>query len=208
MKADTSTLVGQKFGQLTVLSFSHTTQVQHSERVRVKYWFNCICDCGTAIIVSRASLPGTKTCGCSKVKGYMKASQKQKGKARLSIQKPNGEAVLNSYFLSYQNGAKKRGLSFNLSKEAFIKLTSENCLICGAEPREIKKKPKDFVSRKMNGIDRIDSDIGYEPRNCIPCCKKCNLMKLDLPMQEFLEHINKIHDFGLLQYLKIHGEKV
>ncbi len=198
MKADTSTLVGQKFGQLTVLSFSHTTQVQHSDRVRTKYWFNCICNCGTTIVVSRASLPGTKTCGCSKIEGHKKAAEKQKGKARPQVQKPNGESVLHSVFLNYKQGAKDRRLSFLLSKEEFAELTSLICYYCGSEPREVKKKASDFVSRKMNGIDRLDSSKGYELSNCVSCCKTCNYMKLEMSVSEFLNHIDKIYNKNFL----------
>lgn len=28
-----------------------------------------------------------------------------------------------------------------------------------------------------NGVDRLDSSMGYTPDNCVPCCWECNNMK-------------------------------
>ena len=82
-------------------------------------------------------------------------------------------------FLTYKNGATKRNLQWILSEEEFADITSKNCYYCNAEPTE-KKKKKEFTSRKMNGVDRVDPNIGYNPTNCVPCCKICNYMKQEL----------------------------
>jgi hypothetical protein len=53
-------LVGKKFNRITVLSFNSIRgNSSHS------YW-NCICDCGTKIIIRGSHLKdgGTKSCGC------------------------------------------------------------------------------------------------------------------------------------------------
>lgn len=46
----------------------------------------------------------------------------------------------------------------------------------------------------MNGIDRIDSTKGYSADNCVPCCSKCNRMKLDHSIEDFKNHISKIYN--------------
>jgi hypothetical protein len=50
-------LVGQHFGKLTVISFSHMNRIQH---------WNCMCDCGKECIVNINNLKNgtTKSCGC------------------------------------------------------------------------------------------------------------------------------------------------
>lgn len=75
-----------------------------------------------------------------------------------------------------------------------------NCYYCGAEPSEdnqwnkkSKRKTEDTIIR-INGIDRVNSDIGYEPGNCVSCCPICNTMKSDLTVEEFKNHIKKLYN--------------
>jgi hypothetical protein len=44
-----------------------------------------------------------------------------------------------------------------------------------------------------NGIDRIDSNLGYEINNCIPCCGTCNYMKNTMTPKDFLKKIEIIY---------------
>lgn len=50
-------------------------------------------------------------------------------------------------------------------------------------------------SAHVNGIDRIDSSEGYTLTNVIPCCTKCNRMKLNYTTRDFIDHISKIYHF-------------
>lgn len=43
-----------------------------------------------------------------------------------------------------------------------------------------------------NGIDRVDSSKGYTKENCIPCCRPCNVAKLDRTQEEFINHAYRI----------------
>lgn len=47
---------------------------------------------------------------------------------------------------------------------------------------------------KHNGIDRLNSSIGYEVDNCVPCCYICNRAKAQLDDKTFLNHITKIYN--------------
>ena len=47
---------------------------------------------------------------------------------------------------------------------------------------------------KHNGVDRLDSSIGYEKFNCAPCCFKCNRAKDTMSSEEFIDHIERIHN--------------
>jgi hypothetical protein len=47
----------------------------------------------------------------------------------------------------------------------------------------------------LNGIDRIDSKLGYVEGNVVSCCKICNSAKGDLTLAEFENWINKMIKF-------------
>lgn len=88
--------------------------------------------------------------------------------------------------------------SWELSLDDFSKLIHSKCFYCGEEPssdniwnKSGKRTTQDeeFLS---NGIDRIDSSIGYTKDNCVPCCKICNRMKSDLSLEDFRKHIIKL----------------
>ena len=86
----------------------------------------------------------------------------------------------------YKNSAKVRGLTFNITENQFRHLIYSNCFYCNSEPVEYSNK---FV---RNGIDRYDSNIGYEYDNVISCCKVCNKMKSNLSTKEFINKVNAI----------------
>lgn len=192
-------IIGKRFGKLVVTSFSNTNTSQHKDRLRVNYWFNCQCDCGKTTIVKKSCLnlskSGTKSCGCASIDGWEVSACKQRGVPRPHVQKPNGESVLHTSFLSYKIGAKRRNISFQIDETKFAELTSQNCHYCGTEPKDLKPKKDSFATRKMNGVDRVNSDIGYEQHNCVSCCKICNYMKQELSKKEFYSHITKILNF-------------
>lgn len=195
MKANLDSILGKKYGKLTVIDFSHTTTIQQKDRLRVKYWFNCNCDCGNTTLVTKTCLVskigGTRSCGCSKINGWKISAAKQKGIARPFMQKPDGISIVHSSYLAYKAGSLKREIPFILPEEEFTTLTTRNCHYCNSEPK-IFKKSDSFTTRKMNGIDRINSSLGYTIDNCVPCCKICNYMKQELSEVEFYEHMEKI----------------
>ena len=144
--------IGEKFGRLTVLEKVGTAK---NGRAIVK----CLCECG--IIkefvfdnISRHDRGGTSSCGCLH--------------KEIVSSKDHWQSELNKYL---GNTVKRRDLSFNLSVEEFQQLCSSSCFYCGAPP-STKMHVKHGGFR--NGIDRIDSSIGYEPTNVVPCCRICN----------------------------------
>lgn len=82
---------------------------------------------------------------------------------------------------TYKKDARKRGYEWNLQDSEALDLFSGKCHYCG--------------SSGNNGIDRVLNSMGYRPDNCVSCCARCNYMKSDLTLQEFLEHISKIQLF-------------
>lgn len=59
--------------------------------------------------------------------------------------------------------------------------------------KNMRIQDKNLPPFKCNGIDRINSNKGYEKDNCVSCCPICNRMKLDLSLEDFYAHIEKIY---------------
>ena len=70
-----------------------------------------------------------------------------------------------------------RNISFDVSKEIFDAKKQECCYLCGKENSETHQ----------NGIDRVDSTIGYVESNMQSCCGSCNIMKSNYTLESFLE---------------------
>jgi hypothetical protein len=157
-------LVGQKFGRLTVLK--HIDKNDTCNRTR----WECRCDCGKISIVAGCHLRSGKTKSCGCLHRVSKLTREEKTLTRM--------------FQIYKHSAKRRNLSFVLTKSELKQLVLQDCFYC-------RKK-------SINGIDRLDSSKGYISGNCVPCCKECNFMKRSLSLTEFLEKINKIGEkFGM-----------
>ncbi len=86
-------------------------------------------------------------------------------------------------FAEYRTASIVRDYVFNLSEDEFNQITGGNCYICGIENS----------SSHSNGIDRVDNTVGYEFGNCKPCCAKCNRMKRQMTLSQFLVHCERIH---------------
>ena len=130
------------------------------------------------------------------------------------MKKKGGEIVAwNRLYAVYKYSARLKKLSFHLSIEEFKQLCSKNCYYCGAAPREFykyynnlhkiadRKKHKideEYAKStiiKYNGIDRMDSNIGYIIENCVPCCTIHNYMKSKLTKKEFLDNVKQVYEF-------------
>lgn len=78
--------------------------------------------------------------------------------------------------------AKKRGHTFSLSLEHFQDLFESTCHYCGGDG--------------VTGFDRVDSAVGYEPDNVVPCCPTCNYAKRDMSVETFLAWVKRVNDFS------------
>lgn len=85
----------------------------------------------------------------------------------------------------YVYGANSREIEFSLTQEQFNSFWQKPCFYCG-----------DLIG--SIGLDRKDNRKGYTIDNVLPCCKTCNLMKLNLDYGQFLLHVNKILRYGQL----------
>jgi hypothetical protein len=174
-------ITNMKFGKLTALK---PTNKKH----RGNYLWECKCECGNKTEVTVVSLNSgnTKSCGC-----MFKFSW--------------GQAALNTLYREYSRSAKKRGYSFELTKEEFEQLTEKNCVYCKVQPSQYYGHKEQHGEYIYNGIDRVDNSKGYVLGNCVPCCGTCNMAKRDLPIDDFLKWLEryKINTSTLKERIRI-----
>jgi hypothetical protein len=166
-----------KFGRLLTIDVAGKTDDGH-------YLWNCICECGNNFVGnSKTLLSGlTKSCGClsSEI-----TTQRNKENAL-----PYTQASFNEIYSKYKSKSKKRGISFDISKEDFKLLVSSNCYYSDLPPNQkFTNKNKASGEYLYNGLDRIDSNLGYTIDNVVPCVGWLNSMFKD---RNVLERINQV----------------
>lgn len=168
-------LVGHTFGRLTVVS--------RAENISNRIAYTCSCSCGGSVTTIASSLirGATTSCGC-----YREEFRRL----------PEGEAAFNDLLYSYKWGAKKKGRSFELTKEEFKALTKSPCTYCGTPPLTVKSVKKATNGTYLyNGVDRKDNSLGYTVANTQPCCGICNQAKHTLTEDQFLNWVDRISTF-------------
>ncbi len=138
----------------------------------------CVCACGRKREHYGVHLRRGKThsCGC-----YQRQVESL----------PAGVAARRDLMHRYQGGAKKRSLPWELTQEWFFNEIQQRCSYCGIVPSKqfFYKGEFSFV---YNGVDRIDSTLGYTTTNSHACCEICNKAKRDLAIEEFTAWLDRI----------------
>lgn len=152
MQSDTASLVGKKFGKLTVLSFSHI----HPTR-RMTVW-NCLCDCGRNKKVARGELISKTaiSCGCWR-DTYSK------------MPKPNQIKHGLSKHPIYRIWAGIKVRCSYASAKNFHRYGARGIKMCSEWESDFLNFYNWSIShgwRKGLQIDRINNDGHYEPVNC------------------------------------------
>jgi hypothetical protein len=166
--------LNKRFGKLTVLPYVGWRQGRKELFVLTR------CDCGKEILQMPHTLQAGKveSCGCSR---YAKHDYYTQARPDGNRQFKYGSR---QHYGNMKQGSEKRGISFNLTYEEFASFLSRECFYC---------------STKATGLDRRDSNKGYEVDNIVSCCKHCNRMKNTLTHDAFLELVKKIYlkHFGI-----------
>jgi hypothetical protein len=193
--------IGEKVERLTILR--KTVRRGPSGQA----YYECKCECGKIIetLGTGVRYGNTISCGCYNEELLQKAH-------RLNL----GECSLNNLEHMCRGNAKKRrgkkGIPYKLTTEQFRFLIKQNCYWCGEKPKPWnvyykldgtrtktgKHVEEEWASLQwvsVNGIDRLNSDLGYTLENCIPCCFPCNEMKMGKSEKEFIELMEKILNF-------------
>lgn len=103
-----------------------------------------------------------------------------------------GISSFNHLYLKYKQSAKRRNIEFDITKDIFKYFTQQNCYYCNVSPSQIISSKSFYGEYIYNGIDRINSDLGYTEDNIVSCCGRCNEMKMSSSQIEFIFHMRKI----------------
>jgi hypothetical protein len=189
-----------RFGRLLVLGDLPSRRAP-SQMLRM---FLARCDCGFEGEFIACNIYSGHTKSCRHCAPRIAGETRRRGGSGVS----NINAVLNGY----RKHAKAAGRCFDLTNEQFFCLTQSDCHYCGAKPSNVEdtagrasSSPTSAVQPFVySGLDRVDSSKGYELSNVVPCCKRCNSAKSDMPQDEFLGHIASIynHIFGQNSFRK------
>ena len=143
----------------------------------------CLCDCGTKFHATAGSLKSGNRSSCIECSSKSRAAK---------IRKPDQHV---KYMFSYYlKNANKRSLNFSLTLEDVRTLISGECFYCGSAPKHGSGCAKRMFHDAMpaNGIDRVDSRIGYTVDNCVSCCFDCNRSKGNRTVDEFIAWAKKL----------------
>lgn len=176
--------VGKTYGSIKVLKLDHIDRVtvDDSTTLRVYYLTKCL------------------KCGKQSIRLYnwnqWHNSEKCKYCSESSI---TDNPAYNSLWRTYQQGARERNISWELSVDQFLQLVTQNCYYCGETPKYRSKRYGTNLmhTTPVNGIDRLDPSKTYTIDNCVTCCSYCNYMKQAHNKESFLKHIEKIHLYQL-----------
>ena len=167
------------FGRLTVIKREYPNGKRGEPR-----WL-CRCECGKQKVIFGKNLRQgySQSCGCLR-------DENVGNRRRLR----SGLASMRGLINSYKNGAKKRGIKYELTEKQFAEITKQNCYYCGAKPNEVIIYKECNGAYIYNGIDRIGNNKGYTINNVAPCCKKCNWAKNDSTIKEYKDWIKNSYN--------------
>lgn len=144
-----------------------------------EYWsFNCLCGGIKIVRLDHYKTNYTKSCGCLR-----KEIAKERNPAVFQ------KTAITSAWCKIRWTAKQRNHEFTLTKEEWLNLVKQNCFYCKSPPSNTCRARTGIGDFVYNGLDRQDNSKGYSIENAVPCCYKCNSMKSDFSLEEFIKHI-------------------
>lgn len=167
------------FGKWKTISFHSMKEIGG----KIGKW-KCEClGCNTEHLVRTTDLTGgtSKQCKkCAQFENTRKRVLPLKGACKTKI------------LLQIRRQASSRNLEMLLTDSEILEITSKNCFYCKKEPfNKAKSSNGDFIL--FNGIDRVNNLKGYTNENTVPCCKYCNISKLDLSLNDWMQNISNIY---------------
>lgn len=178
-----------KFGKLLVLNIYSTRNVNTGRKERRCF---CLCDCGEYFNGTKGKIVRgvTRSCGC------LQKECRESWKSKMIAKKDLTDATsFNEKYQTYRRRAERSGISFTLTKKDFRDITSGYCHYCGEDSEHNKNETRRYEGRTYlcNGIDRVNSSLGYDVENCVSCCDVCNRMKMAHSVEFFKQHIIRIY---------------
>jgi hypothetical protein len=75
---------------------------------------------------------------------------------------------------SIKSSSKSRDKDFEIEKDFAYSLFVKNCVYCGS-------------NKTPHSLDRINNKMGYVRNNVVPCCTRCNIMKSNWSVKDFIQ---------------------
>lgn len=173
-------LEGIKFNRLTVKEYMG------------KGLWRCECECGNEVTTVSSTLKSgnTKSCGCYKLEKFVASRKGVSPTGRL----PGNDGLWNQVYRKTKKNATVRDINWELTVEDVKRLGQQQCSYCASGGSNVVKDPIGHGTRELrfNGIDRLDSNLGYTLNNVCACCKTCNLAKHIMGVNEFYQWVLRV----------------
>lgn len=174
---------GQVFGRLTVIG---KDEKKSKETGRIHYF--CQCECGSPVkSIWKASLLDKKkptlSCGCIVREKAGFISDRSIALKKLLYIKMKDRHV------NQLNDVEETFIAF----DSFVAKCDEPCYYCGKEKTSFLKDRRTNYILEYNGLDRLNSNMGYREENTVAACKFCNIAKAEMSVDEFRDFLVRIH---------------
>ena len=174
---------GTIFKRLTVLE---ETTSQPTPNGGSRKCYKVRCECGKEFVTVGTRLKHGRITECSSC-----ARQKRPQSTKQQTQEER------MFVKTVVNRCKAKGISYDITAATYIAIATKPCHYCGTLPvtkgKQLTRHGE--IPIPVNGLDRIDSSLGYTFNNIVPCCSICNIMKSNLSLEKFTEHIKQISSF-------------
>lgn len=160
--------VGNTYGHLTIIGFFYDAT---KRRMAV-----CRCSCGqeTTIFTGLFKRITTPSCGCKPIGNYQGC-----------------ESLSGAFYSRMREGAKRRELAFDVTKEELWHLYEKQQGKCALTGAPVHLDPH-VLKNCTASVDRIDSKKGYTPENVQWVHKDINRMKQTFSQERFLHLCRRV----------------
>lgn len=173
-------ITGNQYGRWTVISRAENAKNNQTS-------WTCRCSCGNERVVAKSNLLNGKSTGCQSCR----TSESYLGGSTQILLDETSAAK--RVYKDYKNKCVKKGIYFDLTYEQFKWFAEKPCMYCGqVDSNFAKRSHQRALDWKYNGLDRVDTNLGYYTENIVTCCKYCNRAKSDQTLQDYIDRCHAV----------------